>query len=318
MATPPEPERPRQSEDAARIAMSPPLLVGAPRSGTTWLQRMLLAHPQCCGGQESHFLASFAKVRHDFDRKRDLPRPHGLAAYLTGEELLEALRGVWIRTFAETIESKPSAKLLIEKTPDHAMHLGFAAELLPACRVIHLVRDSRAVAASLLRASREPWGRAWAPRTPAAAASRWLECVESAERSGSSLGSAAGSSPGSRLGSARFLRVHYEALHAAPASELARVLGFLGVSEPVAEAERIVAALDRAEYEEAGGGIVLRGELRDRPAREPSGFVGEGRIDGWKDTLGWRDERQVWSITRDAMTRLGYSRDGWERGPASA
>ena len=96
------------------------------------------------------------------------------------------------------------------------------------------------------------------------------------------------------------------------------MLGFLGVSNSVGEAGRIVAAFEDAEPEEADGGIVLRGELRDRPVREPAGFVGAGRIDGWRDTLGWRGERQVWSITRDAMTRLGYSRDGWDRGPVSA
>ena len=306
MAPPPEREGLRESPDAAALAMSPTLLVGAPRSGTTWLQRMLLAHPDCCGGQESHFLASFAKVRQDFDRKRDLPRPHGLAAYLTREELLEGLRAMWIRTFAETIAAKPSAKLLIEKTPDHAMHLDFAAELLPGCRVIHLVRDSRAVAASLIRASREPWGRDWAPRTSKAAAERWLECVEAAEQSGLSFGSS------------QFLRVHYEALHAAPSIELARVLAFLGVSASQGETARIVGAIDGPDRGETVGVIALRGELRDRPAREPAGFAGEGRVDGWKGTLGWRGERQVWSITRTVMERLGYTRDGWSRGDSPA
>ena len=291
---------------AGRIALAPALLVGAPRSGTTWLQRMLLAHPACCGGQESHFLASFSKVRHDFDRKRDLPRPHGLAAYLTRDELLESLRGMWLRTFAETIASKPAATVLLEKTPDHATHLDLAAELFPACRVIHLVRDSRAVVASLIRASREPWGRDWAPRTPEAAAKRWLECVEAAERSGAVLGAA------------RFLRVRYEALHAEPSRELARVLGFLGLEAGEAEAARMIGASSSIGSDEATGRLRLRGELRDRPSLEPAGFVGEGRVDGWKGTLGWWGERRVWSITRRAMERLGYSKDGWGRGPAPA
>lgn len=306
MAPPTERKGPRESPDAAAIAMCPALLVGAPRSGTTWLQRMLLAHSACCGGQESHFLASFSKVRQDFDRKRDLPRPHGLAAYLTRDELLEALRDLWIRTFAETIAAKPSATVLLEKTPDHAVHLDFAAELLPGCRAIHLVRDSRAVAASLLRASREPWGRDWAPRTPRAAAERWLECVEAAERSGA------------RFGAARFLSLRYEALHEAPSRELARVLGFLGISGSEKEAARLVEAVGDAGTGEESGAIRLRGELRDHPPHEPAGFVGEGRVDGWRGTLGWRGERQVWSITRSAMERLGYSRHGWRPGRSSA
>ncbi|MFZ9882657.1 MAG: sulfotransferase, partial [Phycisphaerales bacterium] len=36
-----------------RLAESPILLVGAPRSGTTLVQRLLLADPRCCGSQES-------------------------------------------------------------------------------------------------------------------------------------------------------------------------------------------------------------------------------------------------------------------------
>lgn len=300
----PEPERQGVKADAAvrRIALAPVLLVGAPRSGTTWLQRMLLAHPACCGGQESHFLASFSKVRHDFDRKRDMLRPHGLAAYLTREELLGSLREIWLRTFAETIASKPTAKVLLEKTPDHATHLDFAAELLPACRVIHLVRDSRAVAASLIRASREPWGREWAPRTPAGAARRWLECVESAERSGDSLGDS------------RFLRVHYEALRGAPLTSLTRVLDFMGISAEAAETARLIDSTNARGSGDQGGAIELRGELRGRPDREPRGFAGEGGVDGWTRTLGWAAERRVWSITRAAMARLGYTKDGWGRG----
>ncbi len=160
--------------------------------------------------------------------------------------------------------------------------------------------------ASLVRASREPWGRDWAPRTPEAAAKRWLECVEAAERSGTALGAA------------RFLRVRYEALHAAPSRELARVLGFLGLEAGDAEVARMIGASESIGSDEATGRLRLRGELRDRPSLEPAGFVGEGRIDGWKGTLGWAGERRVWSITKEAMERLGYTRDGWRRGQPSA
>jgi LPS sulfotransferase NodH len=286
----------RPESDEHVMALAPALLVGAPRSGTTWLQRMLLAHPRCCGGQESHFLATFAKVLHDFEHKRDMPRPHGLAAYLTRAELLDSIRGLWVRTFAETIASKPGATLLLEKTPDHAMHLDFASELLPACRVIHLVRDSRAVAASLIRASREPWGREWAPRTPDAAAQRWLECVEAAERFGESAGPS------------RFLRVHYESLHRSPSRSLRHALEFLGVGMSDSDLDRLIDAVGR---DDTTSGIELRGELRDRSAKEPAGFVGERRVDGWRSTLGFRGARRVWSITQAAMRRLGYTREGW-------
>ena len=37
--------------DPNEVAASPLLIVGAPRSGTTWLQRLLLGHPACVGGR---------------------------------------------------------------------------------------------------------------------------------------------------------------------------------------------------------------------------------------------------------------------------
>ena len=98
------------------IADSPVLLVGAPRSGTSWLQNMLLSHPACCGGQESHLLASMAYLKRDFERKADFPRPHGLAAYLTRAEFISALRDMWRTTFQSTIEQSQAPKILLEKT----------------------------------------------------------------------------------------------------------------------------------------------------------------------------------------------------------
>lgn len=34
-------------------------LVGSPRSGTTWVQRLLASHPQIQTGQESHLFAAY-------------------------------------------------------------------------------------------------------------------------------------------------------------------------------------------------------------------------------------------------------------------
>ena len=37
------------------IIEAPVFIIGCQRSGTTWLQRLLISHPSLCGGQESHF-----------------------------------------------------------------------------------------------------------------------------------------------------------------------------------------------------------------------------------------------------------------------
>lgn len=266
-----------------RLALAPTLIVGAPRSGTTWLQRLLLALPACCGGQESHALATIAKVIADFDRKAAMERPHGIGAYLGRDELLEAMRSLWVRIATPAIDAAPAATRLIEKTPDHAVHLDLADTLFPNCRAIHLVRDPRAVVASLLAASRRPWGAGWAPSTPRAAAARWRECVERAEASGT------------RFGPDRFLRVRYEDLCAEPEASLRAIAEFMGLGEGDLAVGDIAAAA-----RSGGAEIPLFGHLAGRRATEPEGFAGASRpLGAWSRRI---VQREAGAWIRD----LGY------------
>lgn len=296
---------PKESEKTIEeIADSPVLLVGAPRSGTSWLQNMLLSHPACCGGQESHLLASMAHLQRDFERKAGFTRPHGVAAYLTRTEFINALRDMWRTTFRGTIEQSPGAGVLIEKTPDHALHLDLAREILPHCKVIHLVRDSRSVMASLIRASRSEWGRDWAPGSVDSAAARWIECVESAE------------AEGRMLGPDRFMRVHYEELHRNPLATIGRILDFIRIQ---ADRSLINTMIEGQSIEvtrqQRKTPVKLRGHLAGEDEREPEGFIGEGRIDGWQEELGRRGSSKAWKLTSGLMKRMGYDESGLTDSP---
>jgi len=267
--------------------MAPVLVVGAPRSGTTLVQRALLADPRACGGQESHFFASFGRALRDFDRKRGLERPHGLACYWTRAELVARIRSLWNELAERAARSRPDAVLLVEKTPDHAVWLDVVAEVLPEARVVHVVRDSRAVTASLLAAGRASWGRDWAPKSAVAAARIWRDHVEGAESCRLPLH-----------------RVHFEELLADPGPALTRLWQFVGleVDEPRCRAFLESARADRAPFRGTG-------EIVETPP-EPAGFVREGSIDGWRRELGWLDRWRAWRETGDLMRRLGYRRDG--------
>ncbi len=270
------------------LALAPVLLVGAPRSGTTWLQRTLLSMPECCGGQESHALCTVAKVVGDFERKAAMERPHGLAAHLTRDSLVDQMRSLWVAAMRSSIEATPHAIRLLEKTPDHAVHLDLADELLPESKAIHLVRDPRDVVASLIAASRRSWGAGWAPSTVEGATRRWIECVDAAEASGR------------RLGPARFLRVRYEDLLRAPESALAKVLGFLDLP-PDRSADRL--GLLMAAAENGGAEIPIFGELSGRTSVEPEGFVGGSR------PLGGLARRRVTRLVGSRLAELGFEPD---------
>lgn len=268
------------------LAARPVLVVGAPRSGTTWVQRLLLADPRFCGGQESHFFATFGRVLRDFDRKRDLPRPHGLAHYWSRSDLIEALRELWLRTARPIVDASPAATVLVEKTPDHALFLDVVREVVPEARVVHVVRDSRAVCASLLAAGRAPWGRDWAPKSVPEAIRVWTAHVEGALREAD-----------------RVTAVRYEDLRRAPVERLARLRAALG--EPAAR-ETLETAVEAASIESVGSGA---GGV-PAPSAEPEGFVRAGRVDGWRTELGFLARHRIWRETRELMLRLGYDEHG--------
>lgn len=287
-----DPDRP-DSVDTTEIALSPLLIVGAPRSGTTWLQRLLLAHPACVGGQESHLLVLLDRMRVEARRKLEFPRPHGPLTLVDENELLAAFRMLWIGLLSPTIRARPHARLLVEKTPDHALHLDLAAELLPACRVVHLVRHPAAVAASLIRASREPWGRDWAPGSVEAATRRWIDCVDAAEAAAS------------HLGPERHRRIRYEDLEQDPRRTLEEVCVFAGLPTESDIIDRIVARDASGE----SAAIPLRGECAKTELVEPRGFGGGGdrpRLEG-------RALKRCLALAGSRLESLGYESSGVSR-----
>jgi hypothetical protein len=271
------------------IGAAPVLIVGAPRSGTTWVQRLLLADPRFCGGQESHFFVSFGRVLRDFDQKRDLPRSHGLSHYWSREDLVSTLRGLWLRTVAPVVAAAPDASVLVEKTPDHARCLDVVREIVPGARVVHVIRDSRAVVASLLAAGRAPWGEAWAPKSLGAAIAVWRTHVEAVLAEGD-----------------RVTAIRYEDLHLDPCAQLSRLHGALGVAS---DAPRVRAAVEAASREAVQAGMAVSDAARPSN-REPEGFVRHGTVDGWRRELSYFARRRVWRETRELMQAAGYSEDG--------
>lgn len=285
-----------------RTLETPVFIVGAPRSGTTWLQRLLLEDRRVVGGQESHFFCSFGHVVADFDRKRANPRPHGLAAYWRRRDLIEFVRDGWRRTMRAMVEAAPCGALLVEKTPEHTLWMEVIHEVLPLARFIHLVRDSRAVVSSLVAASREPWGEGWAPHSVRDAARRWNQYGAKADHFAETAGRE------------RILIVRYEDLYADPARELARIYRFTGLE---VTAEALAPIIERQAFgpQAASGGSPFHflGDLSGRSAQEPAGFFRSGSPESWKRDLSIWQRWIIWWYTRQRMQRYGYERSGGRR-----
>jgi muconolactone delta-isomerase len=151
--------------------------VGAQRSGTTWLQRMLAVHPDVVTLPSETQLISvgmttLARQTHQ----------GAMSSRVTGRTFMEAdafadaARDFCDAVFGRLAESlAPDARFVLERSPNHAEWLGLVSMLYPDARVVHIIRDGRDVARSLV-------SQHWGPSEIKTAASRWRRAVENAQQ----------------------------------------------------------------------------------------------------------------------------------------
>ncbi len=280
----------------AAIVSRPIFVIGAPRSGTTWVQRLLLTCPGLCGGQETHFFSAFASVLWAYDRSLQLGRNVGLPAFWDQKDLVEETRELWRKTVQPLILNCPQAKVLIEKTPDHAIVLPEIFRCLPDSRVIHVIRDSRAVVASMLAASND-WGRVWAPKSARDASVLWYRCTREPMTFAKSL-------PANR-----YVQVFYEDLLTDGCAQARRLFEFAGV-DMAPEQIRAAVAEQSFETQKKSKGSPIPTVKANHDAAEPAGFFRKGRVDSWRSELSLAQKLIVWRYTRKLMKEVGYDWSG--------
>jgi hypothetical protein len=170
-----------------------PVIVGAPRSGTTLLRFMLDAHPDVAIPPETGFLTLGHSLEGRADHVReqffnavtnfppDAPawndfgvsrhRFWSLLQATTPFSIAQGYRAFY-RAYAERF-NKPRWG---DKTPMHCLHLTTIQEVLPEAYFIHVIRDGRDVALSL----RQTW---FSPgSTIETLAQHWITCVTAARQ----------------------------------------------------------------------------------------------------------------------------------------
>lgn len=259
-------------------------IVGSPRSGTTWLSRMISAHPQAAAAEYeltlfsaylAPLLSAWSKESSRFERSK---QAFGLPAIITNDEFTHALRTAIDQVYARVLARKPSAVLVLDKHPGYVRHLGAIASLVPGCRCIHLVRDGRAAIASMLAAP-DLMGHAGA--SVQAAAQEWAQSTAQAQKHGGIFGE-------------RFRTFRYEELVADPQAQLAEIFSFIGVEADAALCATIAASNHSSRGLVAQGTPPLSGARRD-----------------WQQRFTLKDRYWIHAIAGRQLQAWGYAHEGW-------
>jgi hypothetical protein len=284
------------------------MLVGAPRSGTTWLQSLLGAHERIATPQETDLFKvyldplvdSWNAQLHRITSEEHTRGRNGLPLILTEQEFDAAARSLLVAMLQAVARLKPQATVVVEKSPAHSTCVDTILRFAPEARFLHIVRDGRDVASSLHAASKS-WGSSWAPTTVARAARVWHDYVTAAREA--------------RTAANAYLELRYEDLLGdnAPCA-LASAFEFTGVPCTVDEA---AVRLEAHSFERlAAGGevasaILTGGEAGDAIAarKEPEGFFRKGKIGAWRSEWGTDDKRSFHAVAGDLLIELGYEPD---------
>ena len=198
---------------------------GCQRSGTTLLGAMLGAHSDCVCTPESQFKIDvfrtydWARGQVDLLAGLDVIKNHwrfklwGIdieSDSVSKKELNATYPGLlgWnVKRYAESI-GKATASIWVDHTPDNIRYATTLCELFPQAKIIHIVRDGRAVASSIMQLD-------WGPNTIIGAARWWIVQMPYG------LGAEAS------LAKDQIIRVRYEDLVCEPESTLRRLCTYL-------------------------------------------------------------------------------------------
>lgn len=120
---------------------------GAPRSGTTLVQNMLDCHPDIWGGPEFLHLPDITNLR---GKLVDSVARGWIDAYVSRERVDELVRGM-VEAMLLPAADRTGKRFLSEKSPQNVLAFSALIELFPSAHFVHVVRDPRAVVASLLQ-----------------------------------------------------------------------------------------------------------------------------------------------------------------------
>ncbi|HAA93330.1 MAG: hypothetical protein CMM48_00440 [Rhodospirillaceae bacterium] len=274
-------------------------IVGASKSGTTWLQLLLDGHPAICSRGEGHFIDNLmpflSQALLTYNQKslerNDAAKAIGWEAncpIFDGDDFAFLVRTAVLRAFDRWIDDD-SVTCIGDKTPEHAIGMDELSDLFPTSRFIHILRDGRDVCLSGWLFAQNRDADAVKNMTMveyvSAYADAWCNRVTSARAFGAAHPD-------------RFHEIRYETLHGDLDVEVARVLDFLGVDNG---AEMVAACRQAGAFETSSGG-------RERGEEDKTSFFRKGVIGDHRNHFDEETYAAVEKAAGPLLRELGYDR----------
>lgn len=278
---------PRTAVQPAVPGMRPIFVGGCERSGTTLLGAMLGAHPACLCVPEMPFKLNILR-QWDWDGSR--PEARLVARWLArnwrfriwGLDLAQEQWPADRPGYRQTVEflvsaygrrvGKPGPQVWVDHTPANVRSACTLFHHFPDARIVHIVRDGRAVANSIMPLE-------WGPNEVESAAHFWTESL------------AWGLAAEARWGPERVIRARYEDLVSDPEGTLEQLSPRLGLDY---QPEMAAASGFRVPRYTVGQHALVGARPDPR------------RLDAWRRELSPRQVEIFESIAGELLCYLGY------------
>jgi hypothetical protein len=278
-----------------------PFICGATRSGTTLLRLMLDSHPELAIPGETHFIVPMIKATWRRGQSADELADLIVASERWGDFHLDEadvrarLRGVdplncadAVREFFRLYAERQGKERWGDKTPGYVRSMRLIQKVLPEARFIHIIRDGRDVALSVVP-------RSWGPSTIEEAADNWRRRIEVARRQKPHL--------------RHYLEVHYEDLVTDTEAVLRQVAAFCELDfDPTMlryherAAERL--AEKARDLQKPWGTITAESRIESHALAERP--PQPDRVARWRTEMPEADRRAYEAIAGDMLTAVGY------------
>ncbi len=260
-------------------------VIGMVKSGTTWLQQLLNAHPElsCTNELGQTLLSDFlGKAIHDYNAMQSKrTHPKDLPGPITAPEALEMLRAL-VEIRMRHLAS-PGSRKIGDKHPLFARSTDLIFQTFPDAQFIHIVRDPRDVLVSLRQ-----YAKNFYPDLTGTAAAEHARNWPSLLRQIRNKARASG---------VEYKELKYEEMLELPAAVLAGILDFLAAdSDP----DTVAQCIQHGSFEALSGG-------RRQGSEDESSFFRKGVAGDWRNHLTPQECALIRNASGGLMDELGYT-----------